>query len=114
MTNLTVELTSEACCAVVRLDGDVDLASVDQLRAVTVEASELAPVRHLILDCRELDFLDSSGLKALIEANDAFDGALVLVSPKRAVRRVLEITGLDGSFASAESIEEARHVLHRE
>lgn len=113
MTNLTVELTSEACCAVVRLDGDVDLASVAQLRAVTVEASELDPVRHLIVDGRELDFLDSSGLKALIEASETFGGALVLLSPKRAVRRVLEITGLDGSFAAAETFEEARQILHR-
>jgi anti-sigma B factor antagonist len=113
MTNLHVELTTDACCALIRLEGDVDLASVDRLRAATAEASELDPVRHLIVDCRQLEFLDSSGLKGLLDAHDAFGGALVLVGMKRPVRRVFEITALDDTFDSADSTEDARRMLHR-
>lgn len=109
---LKVEWTSNGCCATVRLEGEVDIASVDQVRAATREAREHDGVVHLTVDCEQLDFLDSSGVKALLEAHDSFDGRVALLKPRRVVTRVFEVTGLDQLFRIADSPEGARDIIH--
>jgi anti-sigma B factor antagonist len=55
----------------------------------------------LFLNLAELSFIDSSGLAVLLNTRrllQSFDRSLVLLSPSQVVRRVLEITGLDGVF----------------
>ena len=49
-----------------------------------------------MLDCRELAFLDSSGIGVLIAARNRLgdDGEIVVNSPPAHVRKVLEITGV--------------------
>jgi anti-anti-sigma factor len=56
-----------------------------------------AGVRHLILDCADLTFLDASGVGVLVVASNdltARNGKLVLRNPSTAVRIVLEAAGL--------------------
>ena len=49
-----------------------------------------------MLDCRELAFLDSSGIGVLVAARNRLgdEGEIVLDSPQAHVRKVLEITGV--------------------
>lgn len=108
--HLEVECIPDGCCVTVRLVGEVDIASVDQVRAVTLEARDHAV--HLIIDCEHLDFLDSSGVKAFLEAHNAFEGKVALVLPRRVVTRVFEVTGLNDLFAAAGSVEDAREAIH--
>jgi anti-sigma B factor antagonist len=108
----TVELVPDACCAVIRLRGEVDIASVDQASEATRQAIDLEQVRHLVVDCRELDFMDSSGVKMLLEAHQAFQGQVALWGPKYAVSRVFEVTGVDDLFEVVDSLEDARERLH--
>lgn len=52
------------------VEGEIDLATVDELRA---EIDRIAKTRsHLLVDLRATSFMDSTGLKALITANRAF------------------------------------------
>ncbi len=112
MPHLIVEVEAEKCCAHIRLEGEVDIASADQVRVATIQAIDLESVEHLIVDCRQLDFLDSTGVKTLLEAHKSFDGKIALVGPKRVVTRVLDVTGLDGMFPVAATFDEARRALH--
>jgi anti-anti-sigma factor len=109
---LKVESISDGCCVTVRLTGEVDIASVDDLRAATREAANRDGAVHLILDCEHLSFLDSSGVKALLEAHDAFDTKVVLVRPRRVVTRVFEVTGLTQLFTVSDNLEQARETVH--
>jgi anti-sigma B factor antagonist len=109
---LEVDWLSDGCCFTVRLVGEVDIASVDQVRAATREASDRDGAAHLIVDCQQLDFLDSSGVKALLEAHNAFDGKVVLVRPRRVVTRVFEVTGLDQMFLVSDSLQQAQEAVH--
>jgi anti-anti-sigma factor len=77
-----------------RLVGDVDLATVDRLR------SALAPMvregGELVVDMRDMGFIDSSGMHVLIRALEGLGdrGRLVLVHPRRTVVRMVRVMGL--------------------
>jgi anti-anti-sigma factor len=79
---------------VIGFKGELDLSSSHAVaELVTGPAGSL-----VVLDLRELTFIDSSGLGAIHLARRNMleaDGTLVLVRPQPIVRRVLEITGLE-------------------
>lgn len=76
------------------LKGELDASTV----AVLADQSFGEPGSLVVLDLKELSFLDSSGLGAIHGARQRVmhDGGMLVVSrPGPAVFRVLEITGLD-------------------
>ena len=83
----------------VALSGELDLATADTLRSC------LAPLvqgpsspERLVLDLRDLTFLDASGISSLLVVQRALDsqgGRLVLRSPSRLVRRVVKVLDLE-------------------
>jgi anti-sigma B factor antagonist len=81
---------------VVSVQGDVDLASSDELRRALDKALLISP--QVEIDLTGLTFIDSSGLSALVEAHrkarDA-GGVLVLRNPTPMLSRLLDITRLD-------------------
>jgi anti-anti-sigma factor len=79
----------------VTLRGELDLASVVELQECLSAVEEDAPAL-IVLDLAELSFIDSSGLRALLLADERArqDGReLVLTRGSDAVRRVFEMTG---------------------
>jgi anti-anti-sigma factor len=77
------------------VSGELDIGNVDRLtRAIAPDA---VPGAHLVLDLSRLEFMDCSGIRALIEILTAIgpDGRLLIKSPSRAVRRVLELAGAE-------------------
>ena len=86
--------------ATVRVAGDVDISSSEQLREA-LETSLAEPCRELALDLSSVGFMDSSGLHALVEGTQAFragGGVVSIHRPSKAVVRLLEITGLVRCF----------------
>jgi anti-sigma B factor antagonist len=80
--------------AIVFVRGDIDMASSQAFRDALLTAQRGAP--DVMVDLSEVLFIDSTGINALIQAyRRAPDrGSLRLVSPRPAVRRVFEITGV--------------------
>ena len=80
--------------------GDLDLATAEPLWEEISRLRERG-FEKLVLDLRGLTFLDSTGLRLLIRAQEAAlkDGAgFALVDGEPAVCRVLDITGLREHF----------------
>jgi anti-sigma B factor antagonist len=80
---------------VVELSGELDIATISQFRE---RCGELlgAGFRHVVVDLRELTFLESTGLHLLIDLNAAArrDGWELSVIPgSDAVQRVLVVSG---------------------
>jgi anti-sigma B factor antagonist len=77
--------------------GEVDMATSPQLREALDAVIDTAD-GDVVLQCRDLAFLDSSGIGVLVAARNRLGdrGELVLDSPPDNVRRVLEITGVAG------------------
>jgi anti-sigma B factor antagonist len=86
------------CSITVR--GEIDLANAARLRELLDEAIDTGATR-VVVDCRELEFLDSSGIGVLVAARNRLsaDGDLVLDSPPAHVRKVLDITGVIGHIS---------------
>ena len=83
--------------AVVVLAGELDTSTVGQLYEELAELTREG-VRHLVIDVAELDFVDSTGLSAIIAAHkrvEASGGELIVLDPSRDMRRLFEITGID-------------------
>lgn len=81
---------------VVTVRGELDLAAADRLWQ-TIEPL-LRPGALVVLDGTDMTFLDSSGLRVLLQAHKraASDGAVFrVVAPQAPVRRVLELAGAD-------------------
>ncbi|MCU1370311.1 MAG: anti-anti-sigma factor [Ilumatobacteraceae bacterium] len=79
------------------LTGELDPATAPELDAHLRELIADAGVRSVVLDLAGITFLDSSGLRSLVAANDALrarSASLVLRAPSSNIRRVLEVTGL--------------------
>lgn len=110
MTELAIDTRAADGVVVVSLAGDIDVATVDEVgdaltRAVTSEP----PPRHLCCDLSRVTFLDSTGLSSLVMAwrtGEARGTELVVAGAHGAVRRVLELTGLDTLFPQFSSVEE--------
>ena len=80
--------------------GELDLASADRL-AEEVRQLMAAGATQIVLDLRQVDVIDSTGLRMLLSLrNDAKrnEQALTLVPPISAARRIFEITGTRGLF----------------
>jgi anti-sigma B factor antagonist len=77
--------------------GEIDMATAPQLRGLLDNLID-AGATTIVLDCRALEFLDSSGIGVLVAARKRLgdDGELVVDAPPAHVRKVLDITGVAG------------------
>ena len=83
-------------CAVLQLTGEVDIYTATLLREQMRELAAKGAV-HLIADLSRVDFLDSTGLGALVgglrRLREA-GGSLALVISTPRILRIFQITGL--------------------
>ena len=79
-----------------RLTGELDLAGVGRFERLLV-ADGSSETGTFVVDMRGLTFIDSSGLRALIMADQrvrAEGGRFVVVKGSKQVNEVLEMTGV--------------------
>src|SRR5947209_5421240 len=95
----SVEVRETATAIVVAPTGELDMATVPRLRAALDSVSRDAT--RLVLDLRELEFIDTSGMRLILELNERArrDGLdLALVPGHDAVQRLFEIAGVAGEL----------------
>jgi anti-sigma B factor antagonist len=107
-SHFRVEVRSEDRATVISVTGELDLASSpaleEELDRVAESDSEL-----LIVDLRELEFMDSTGLSVLVRAHqraEAQGRRLGLVNGSQQVQRLLTLTGVADRFTLADTPEE--------
>jgi anti-sigma B factor antagonist len=84
----------------VTLTGEIDLERREELRTV-VMAFRRSSAADAAVDLSAVTFMDSTGIGALLRMHrtaDARHGTVTLVSPCDIVRRILELTHVDGLF----------------
>ena len=94
---------------VVTAPEEIDLTNVPGLRAA-LQAAAAAGSPALVVDMTRTRFCDSAGLRVLMDAHKravAEGGAVLLAVPAAAVRRVLEITGIDQVIPHFATLDEA-------
>lgn len=77
------------------LSGELDAHTATAL----AQAMSVLPVGEVTVDLAGVSFVDSSGLRVLLDATNranAAGGGLVITSPQASIRRLIEISGLSG------------------
>jgi anti-anti-sigma factor len=92
----TLTAEQQASAIHISLAGELDLAAVEQLDRELARAEKAGP-SLILLDLRQLRFIDSSGLKSILRLNSRCqdNGTAVVLVRGPDVQQVFEITGLD-------------------
>jgi anti-sigma B factor antagonist len=95
-SHFRVEVRNQGRATVIAVSGELDLASSpalqEELDRLAASDSEL-----LIIDLRELDFMDSTGLSVLVRAHQRAEEQgrrLAMVKGPQQVQRLLSLTGV--------------------
>ncbi|NUP27279.1 MAG: STAS domain-containing protein [Nocardia sp.] len=100
---LDVAVRTENGTAIVTVQGEVDMASAPQLQTALEDAQRGGDA--LIVDMSDVGFLGSAGLSVLLVISEAAEpGAGLRVVVSDAVRRPIELTGLDKLLSVHESL----------
>jgi anti-sigma B factor antagonist len=101
MPSLHINAITAGDCAVLRLAGEMDVYTSPKLRQQVADLAENGTV-HVIADLRGVDFLDSTGLGALVGSLKRLrirEGSLMIVTSGGRILKLFQITGLTRAFA---------------
>ena len=96
-------------CAVLRITGELDAYTAPFLRDRMRDLTAVG-VRHVIVDLRGVDFLDSTGLGVLVGGLKRFrehGGSLAPVATKTSILKIFQITGLTSVLPPRSSVADA-------
>lgn len=105
---LTVEPRERADGARLRLAGELDIATVALLESAVQQVLDDG-TRDLVIDMRELAFIDSSGLRLCILLGDRARSegwSLVLVRPGEPAASVFRLTGAEENLPFVDEVAE--------
>jgi anti-anti-sigma factor len=107
-SSFQVQVRNADRAAVIVVSGELDLASAptleDELNRAVTNGADL-----VIVDLRELEFIDSTGLGLLIKANRQAEAAgrrFAIVRGQSQVQRLLGVTGIEQRLTLVNSPEE--------
>ncbi|MUL42370.1 STAS domain-containing protein [Streptomonospora sp. PA3] len=92
------------------LAGEIDMVTEDQFHRAAREAVDARPEGRLVLDLGRLEFIDSSGLRVLIQAHKAAKaagGSLAIAAASERIARILRVTAIDTRIPVFPTVEDA-------
>jgi len=108
MERFSVEATGTGRQVILAVAGEVDLAAADRFREEL--ARGIVADGTVVVDCSGITFIDSMGLRTLIEAMQKagqIGGSLRLAAVPDSVARVLDLAGVTGLFNIHEDLAHA-------
>lgn len=114
--NVTIDRSTGSPACVARIHGDIDIATVPDVRAA-IDGAIGSGCSYVVLDLSDVPYADSSALGLLVWLDKRLAparGRLVLAGADHNVSRILEISGLLGvapSISTASSAGEALSAL---
>lgn len=93
----------------IEIEGELDLAVAERLREALVDCQG----DRILIGLASCQFIDSTGLAAILSANRGDSRRIVLHSPRDQVLRVLEVTGLTADGLVFADREQALSALSR-
>lgn len=103
LCGLTVSSFRDGDTHVVVLEGELDLATMERVGR-ELERAGGTDARLIVVDLRELEFMDCSGLRVVWAAHRREGERLVLIRGPDHVQRVFEVTGLATSLAFVDEL----------
>ncbi len=106
VVELNVSTASQGGHAVVTATGELDLYTAPRLQAALAGLLRDQADR-ITVDLSGVEFCDSTGMNVLLSAMKRLKeqgGALELAAPRPAVKRILQVTGLDTVFTVVDAV----------
>jgi anti-sigma B factor antagonist len=103
---LKVSTRSHLGAAIVAVVGEIDLYTAPRLQAEITRVLADRPDR-VVIDMSGVEFCDSTGMNVLLSALKRLKergGVLEVAAPRPAVRKILQVTGLDSVFTVHEAL----------
>ena len=103
-TPFSVEIDHIGTTDIVTVRGEIDIVSAPEFE------EKLSTVGStIVVDLRHLDFMDTSGLAALLRRNATLDGSseLRLIMKPGIIERLFEVSGIDKVFPIYSDVEAA-------
>ena len=92
--------------------GEIDLYTAPRLHSeLSAVIDSVAPEARVIVDMSGVEFCDSTGMNVLLSCLRRVrerGGELEIASPKPAVRKILQVTGLDSVFTLVDDASRSR------
>src|ERR1700733_105407 len=102
---LNVSSRSQGDHELVIATGEIDLYTAPRLQSeIAAVIASAAPASRVIIDMSGVEFCDSTGMNVLLsclrQARER-GGGLGLAAPRPAIKKILQVTGLDAVFTIA-------------
>ncbi len=107
-SHFRLEVRNEGRSTVISVSGELDLASSPALQE-ELDRVAASDSQMLIIDLRELDFMDSTGLSVLVRAHQRIEEQgrqLAMVKGPQQVQRLLSLTGVADRLTVVDTPEE--------
>jgi stage II sporulation protein AA (anti-sigma F factor antagonist) len=95
--SLSINLEVKQSVLCIRLAGELDHHTAEQLRTKVTEKIEKEAIHHIVLNLEHLSFMDSSGLGVILgryKHIKSLGGEMVVCAISPAVKRLFEMSGL--------------------
>ncbi len=105
-SHFRVKAQSQGQAQILAVSGELDLAAAGSLEEELDRVLEAGPP-VIVVDLKELDFIDSTGLSVLVRAHQRAQESgleLGLVNPGTQVERLLSLTGLAQRLTLSDSL----------
>lgn len=106
---LEIDVQRRDDVAVMKISGSATMAVTDELTNRLIATAE-EPIRLMVIDLADVDFICSEGLGAIVSAHLKCirrDGTVRLSGPNEAIRELLDLTKLSKLLAIYPTIDEA-------
>ena len=112
--SLSVQMTVRSSTLVMRLNGDLDQASSENLKRRVVDIIDKYYIRNLIINLENVPFMDSSGIGFLIGRYTQIKnrrGKIIVCSMNEMIERIFNLSGLKRICHVARNEDEATKYL---
>ncbi|MBG0814261.1 STAS domain-containing protein [Planomonospora sp. ID82291] len=106
---LKVSTRSHGGHTIVTIVGEIDLYTAPRLQSELDRLLDESTATFMVVDMSGVEFCDSTGMNVLLSAFKRLreqGGALEMAGPRPAVRKILQVTGLDSVFTVHEAVPE--------
>ncbi|MGM0472216.1 MAG: anti-sigma F factor antagonist [Bacillota bacterium] len=95
---MDLELERIGVNLIIRISGDLDLHTVDDLRSqIEARMNSEVGIKNMILNLKEVNFVDSSGLGFIIgryKQISNYGGNLKIINVNQSIKKVFEVSGI--------------------
>lgn len=94
---MNLEFIESGQVLTIRLKGELDHHSADESKVLIDEKINEGKFNKIVIDFKNLDFIDSSGIGFVIGRYKAIrkqGGAIVIINASKKVRKILDMSGI--------------------